>query len=196
MDQALPLPNRSPDDNARISAVVAAQKPRLQAFVRRQLGDWSEVDDIVQETFLELVTAYRLMEPIEHLAAWLTRVARNRIIDRFRSRSRAMLVSADPLPDAESADEPAPILDSLLAPEASGPESNYLRGVLADELIAAVEELPAAQRDVFIAHELHGRSFRELAAASGVSLNTLLGRKHDAVRYLRTRLKAIESEFN
>jgi RNA polymerase sigma factor (sigma-70 family) len=196
MDQAMPLTASRSEDNARISALVAAQKPRLQAYVRRQLRDWSEVDDIVQETFLELVTAYRLMEPIEHLAAWLMRVARNRIIDRFRSRSRAMLVSAEPLPDADSTDEPAPILDSLLAPEASGPESNYLRGVLADELIAAVEELPPAQREVFIAHELHGRSFRELAAASGTSLNTLLGRKHDAVRHLRARLQAIESEFN
>jgi RNA polymerase sigma factor (sigma-70 family) len=184
------------DDDARISAAVAAQKPRLRAFVRRQLGDWSEVDDIVQETFLELVTAYRLMEPIEHLAAWLMRVARNRIIDRFRSRSRAMLVSAEAPLDAASEEQPAPILDSLLAPETSGPESNYSRGVLADELIAAVEELPAAQREVFIAHELHGRSFRELAAQSGVSVNTLLGRKHDAVRHLRTRLKAIESEFS
>ncbi len=192
----MPLTASRSEDNARISALVAAQKPRLQAYVRRQLRDWSEVDDIVQETFLELVTAYRLMEPIEHLAAWLMRVARNRIIDRFRSRSRAMLVSAEPLPDADSTDEPAPILDSLLAPEASGPESNYLRGVLADELIAAVEELPPAQREVFIAHELHGRSFRELAAASGTSLNTLLGRKHDAVRHLRARLQAIESEFN
>ena len=192
----MPLTASRSEDNARISALVAAQKPRLQAYVRRQLRDWSEVDDIVQETFLELVTAYRLMEPIEHLAAWLMRAARNRIIDRFRSRSRAMLVSAEPLPDADSTDEPAPILDSLLAPEASGPESNYLRGVLADELIAAVEELPPAQREVFIAHELHGRSFRELAAASGTSLNTLLGRKHDAVRHLRARLQAIESEFN
>jgi len=192
----MPLPASSSEDNARISALVAAQKPRLQAYVRRQLRDWSEVDDIVQETFLELVTAYRLMEPIEHLAAWLMRVARNRIIDRFRSRSRAILVSAEPLSDSDSSDEPAPILDSLLAPEASGPESNYLRGVLADELIAAVEELPAPQREVFIAHELHGRSFRELAAASGTSLNTLLGRKHDAVRFLRNRLQAIESEFN
>jgi RNA polymerase sigma factor (sigma-70 family) len=196
MDQALPMPASSSEDNARISALVAAQKPRLQAYVRRQLRDWSEVDDIVQETFLELVTAYRLMEPIEHLAAWLMRVARNRIIDRFRSRSRAMLVSAASLSDAGSSDEPAPILDSLLAPEASGPESHYLRSVLADELIAAVEELPPAQREVFIAHELHGRSFRELAAASGTSVNTLLGRKHDAVRHLRARLQAIESEFN
>jgi RNA polymerase sigma factor (sigma-70 family) len=195
MEQVLPLPANARDQNARLSAVIAAQKPRLQAFVRRQLGDWSEVDDIVQETFLELVTAYRLMEPIEHLTAWLMRVARNRIIDRFRSRSRAMLVSADPLPQADTGDEPATILDSLLAPEASGPESSYLRGVLADELIAAVEELPAAQREVFIAHELHGRSFRELAASSGVSLNTLLGRKHDAVRFLRTRLQAIEAEL-
>jgi RNA polymerase sigma factor (sigma-70 family) len=196
MDQALPMSASSSEDNARISALVAAQRPRLQAYVRRQLRDWSEVDDIVQETFLELVTAYRLMEPIEHLAAWLMRVARNRIIDRFRSRSRAMLVSAASLSDADSSDEPAPILDSLLAPEASGPESHYLRSVLADELIAAVEELPPAQREVFIAHELHGRSFRELAAASGTSVNTLLGRKHDAVRHLRARLQAIESEFN
>jgi RNA polymerase sigma factor (sigma-70 family) len=196
MDRVMTLTGRNSEDNARISALVAAQKPRLQAYVRRQLRDWSEVDDIVQETFLELVTAYRLMEPIEHLAAWLMRVARNRIIDRFRSRSRAMLVSAEPLAEADAADEPAPILDSLLAPEASGPESSYLRGLLADELIAALEELPAAQREVFIAHELHGRSFRELAATSGVSLNTLLGRKHDAVRHLRARLQAIESEFS
>lgn len=195
MEQALPLPANTRDQNARISAAIAAQKPRLQAFVRRQLGDWSEVDDIVQETFLELVTAYRLMEPIEHLTAWLMRVARNRIIDRFRSRSRAMLASAEPLPQADSADEPATMLDSLLAPESTGPESSYLRGMLADELIAAVEELPVAQREVFVAHELHGRSFRELASSTGVSLNTLLGRKHDAVRFLRTRLQAIESEF-
>jgi RNA polymerase sigma factor (sigma-70 family) len=195
MEQALPLPANTRDENARLSAAIAAQKPRLQAFVRRQLGDWSEVDDIVQETFLELVTAYRLMEPIEHLTAWLMRVARNRIIDRFRSRSRAMLASAAPLPHADEGEEPATVLDSLLAPESSGPESSYLRGVLADELIAAVEELPAAQREVFIAHELHGKSFRDLAASSGVSLNTLLGRKHDAVRFLRSRLQAIESEF-
>jgi RNA polymerase sigma factor (sigma-70 family) len=190
------LPASGTEDNARISAVVAAQKPRLQAYVRRHLGDWSEVDDIVQETFLELVTAYRLMEPIEHLAAWLIRVARNRIIDRFRSRSRVMFISSAAVADADSSDEPPPILDSLLAPDSSGPESSYLRGVLADELIAALEELPSAQREVFIAHELHGRSFRELAAASGTSVNTLLGRKHDAVRYLRARLQAIESEFN
>jgi RNA polymerase sigma factor (sigma-70 family) len=190
------LPASGTDDNARISAVVAAQKPRLQAYVRRHLGDWSEVDDIVQETFLELVTAYRLMEPIEHLTAWLIRVARNRIIDRFRSRSRAMITSSAAVADTDSSDEPPPILDSLLAPDSSGPESSYLRGVLADELIAALEELPSAQREVFIAHELHGRSFRELAAASGTSVNTLVGRKHDAVRYLRGRLQAIESEFN
>jgi RNA polymerase sigma factor (sigma-70 family) len=185
------------EDNSRITAAVAAQGPRLRAFVRRQVADLSEAEDIVQDTFLELVSAYRLLQPIEHLAAWLMRVARNRIIDRFRARSRqAVLVDASGPDVAGSSSEPARVLEQWLAPADAGPESAYVRELLADELAAALDELPAQQRDVFVAHELDGRTFRELAAETGVGVNTLLGRKHAAVRHLRQRLQDIHSEFD
>jgi len=185
------------DDNSRIAAAVASQGPRLRSFVRRQVEDLSEVEDIVQDTFLELVSAYRLLQPIEHLAAWLTRVARNRIIDRFRSRARRSSLPDSAAADAEgSAPEPERVLDPWIAPAEAGPESAYVRAVLAEQLVAALDELPAQQRDVFVAHELEGRSFKELAAASGVARNTLLGRKHAAVRHLRRRLEDIRSEFD
>jgi len=191
------VPRMMAEDNSRIAAAVAAQGPRLRAFVRRQVADLSEVEDIVQDTFLELVSAYRLVEPIEHLAAWLMRVARNRIIDRFRARSRQTSLSDSSGPDVVgSSSEPSHVLDEWLAPADAGPESAYVREVLADELVAALDELPAPQRDVFVAHELEGRTFKELAAATGVGLNTLLGRKHAAVRHLRRRLEDIRSEFD
>jgi RNA polymerase sigma factor (sigma-70 family) len=197
MDSALALRSMTAEDNSRIAAAVAAQGPRLRAFVRRQVADLSEVEDIVQDTFLELVSAYRLVQPIEHLAAWLMRVARNRIIDRFRARSRQASLADLPDPElAGFASEPARVLEQWLAPPDAGPESAYVRELLADELAAALDELPAQQRDVFVAHELDGRSFKELAAASGVGLNTLLGRKHAAVRHLRRRLEDIHSEFD
>jgi len=185
---------RSEDDD-RIVAAVAAQGPRLRAFVRRQVADLSEVEDIVQDTFVELVSAYRLMEPIEHVAAWLMRVARNRIIDRFRKQSRKPSFDEQPSPRDSSAD-PMSILDEGLAPDATGPEANYVREVLAEELAAALDELPAEQRAVFVAHELDGRSFKDLAAETGVGVNTLLGRKYAAVRHLRRRLRDIRSELD
>jgi RNA polymerase sigma factor (sigma-70 family) len=176
---------------------VATQGPRLRAFVRRQVADLSDVEDIVQDTFLELVSAYRLVEPIEHLAAWLMRVARNRIIDRFRARSRqASLRDSSGTDVVGSSSEPSRVLDEWLAPANSEPESAYVREVLADELVAALDELPAQQREVFVAHELDGRTFKELAAETGVGLNTLLGRKHAAVRHLRRRLEDIRLEFD
>jgi len=197
MDDAMAVPRMMAEDNSRIAAAVAAQGPRLRPFVRRQVADLSEVEDIVQDTFLELVSAYRLVEPIEHLAAWLMRVARNRIIDRFRARSRQTSLSDSSGPDVVgSSSEPSHVLDEWLAPADAGPESAYVREVLADELVAALDELPAPQRDVFVAHELEGRTFKELAAETGVGLNTLLGRKHAAVRHLRRRLEDIRSEFN
>jgi len=185
------------EDNARIVDAVAAQGPRLRAFVRRQVADLTEVEDIVQDTFVELVSAYRLMQPIEHVAAWLMRVARNRIIDRFRKQSRRTSMSNPAsLHGADPSSEPAMILDAWLAPDAAGPEANYVRDLLADELAEAVDELPAEQRAVFVAHELEGRSFRDLAAEWGVGVNTLLGRKHAAVRHLRRRLQDIRSELD
>jgi RNA polymerase sigma factor (sigma-70 family) len=197
MNGATALSPATSEDNARIVAAVAAQGPRLRAFVRRQVADLSEADDIVQDAFVELVSAYRLMEPIEHVAAWLMRVARNRIIDRFRKQSRnASMNKPASLHDADSLSDPVSILDEWRAPEDAGPEDNYLREVLADELAAAVDELPSEQRAVFIAHELDGRSFKDLAAELGVGVNTLLGRKHAAVRHLRRRLQGIRSELD
>jgi RNA polymerase sigma factor (sigma-70 family) len=197
MNHAMAASRVTSEDNARIVAAVAAQGPRLRAFVRRQVADLSEVEDIVQDTFVELVSAYRLMEPIEHVAAWLMRVARNRIIDRFRKQSRKTSMSeVSSIHVADSSADPTSILDEWLAPDAAGPEANYVREVLADELAAALDELPAEQRAVFIAHELEGHSFKHLAAEMGVGVNTLLGRKHAAVRHLRRRLRDIRSELD
>jgi RNA polymerase sigma factor (sigma-70 family) len=197
MNGATALSPATSEDNARIVAAVAAQGPRLRAFVRRQVADLSEVEDIVQDAFVELVSAYRLMQPIEHVAAWLMRVARNRIIDRFRKQSRnASPSKRASLHDDDSLSDPMSILDEWRAPEEAGPEDDYVREVLADELAAALDELPADQRAVFIAHELDGRSFKNLAAELGVGVNTLLGRKHAAVRHLRRRLQGIHSELD
>jgi RNA polymerase sigma factor (sigma-70 family) len=197
MNSAMAASRVMSEDNARIVAAVAAQGPRLRAFVRRQVADLGEVEDIVQDTFVELVSAYRLMEPIEHVAAWLMRVARNRIIDRFRKKSRnTSMGEPSSVNEADSNSDSRSILDEWRAPEAAGPEANYVREVLADELAAAVDELPAEQRAVFIAHELDGRSFKDLAAEMGVGVNTLLGRKHAAVRHLRRRLRDIRSELD
>jgi RNA polymerase sigma factor (sigma-70 family) len=196
MNNATAVSRTTSEDNALIVAAVAAQGPRLRAFVRRQVADFNEVEDIVQDTFVELVSAYRLMEPIEHVAAWLMRVARNRIIDRFRKQSRRISGSEPSFDrDLDSSAHPVSILDEWLAPEAAGPEARYLREVLAEELASAVDELPAEQRAVFVAHELDGRSFKDLAAETGVGVSTLLGRKHAAVRHLRRRLRDIRSEL-
>jgi RNA polymerase sigma factor (sigma-70 family) len=197
MEHAVALPRMTDSTNDRIAAAVASQGPRLRAFVRRQVADLSDVDDIVQEAFYELVAAYRLTEPIEHVAGWLLRVARNRIIDRFRARSREeSFIDRSGPADPERRSEPSRVFDEWIAPVDTGPESAYVREVLADELNAALDELPAEQRDVFVAHEFDGRSFKDLAAETGIGINTLLGRKHAAVRHLRRRLQEIRSEFD
>jgi RNA polymerase sigma factor (sigma-70 family) len=197
MNNVLTASRVTSEDNTRIAAAVAAQGPRLRAFVRRQVADLSEVEDIVQDAFVELVSAYRLMEPIEHVAAWLMRVARNRIIDRFRKQSRQSSIrDPSPIHDADSSFDPTNILDAWLISDNTDPEAHYVREVLADELAAAIAELPAEQRDVFVGHELEGRSFKDLAAETGVGMNTLLGRKHAAVRHLRRRLQDIRSELD
>jgi RNA polymerase sigma factor (sigma-70 family) len=196
MNHAMARSRLISDDDRRITAAVAAQGPRLRAFVRRQVADLSDVDDIVQDTFAELVAASRLTQPIEHVAAWLLRVARNRIIDRFRQRSRTT-------PRAEPASRPDPdsteamhVDDDRAAPVADSPEAGYARDALGTRLMKALDELPAEQREVFVAHELDGRSFKELAAETGLGVSTLLGRKHAAVRHLRRRLQDIRQEFD
>src|SRR3984957_16211623 len=127
MNHSVAASRVSSEDNARIVAAVVAQGPRLRAFIRRQVADLSEVEDIVQDAFVELVAAYRLMEPIEHVAAWLKRVARNRIIDRFRKASKSV---SEP---ASTRDPDSRLLDEWLAPDDVGPEAHYVREMLADE---------------------------------------------------------------
>ena len=192
MDDALSLELMTEEQNRRIAETVEREKGRLRNFIRRRVLDESDVEDILQEVFYELVQAYRMMKPLEQVGAWLFRVARNRIIDRFRGRRQEAL-RVDP-PGATEEAERFPWEDLLPSPD-TGPEATYAREVLMEEIDAALDELPEDQREVFVAHEFEGRSFRELAEASGVSVNTLLSRKHYAVIYLRRRLRSIYEEF-
>ena len=175
-----------------ISEAIEREQPRLRNFIRKRVGDESDAEDILQDVFYELVEAYRLMKPVEQVGAWLYRVARNRIIDLFRKRKREALRS-EPMMAAEDG-ELFRLEDLLPSPDA-GPEAAYARSVLLEELDAALDELPQEQREVFIAHEVEGRSFKELAAETGLSVNTLLSRKHYAVLHLRERLQDIYDEF-
>jgi RNA polymerase sigma factor (sigma-70 family) len=176
----------------RISEAVEDQRARLRNFIRKRVADEADAEDILQDVFYEFVQAYRLMKPIEQAGAWLFRVARNRIIDLYRKRR------TDPLRESDAVEESGKSLnlEDLLPSPDSGPEAAFARNVLLAELDDALDELPEEQREVFIAHELEGRSFKELAAEAGVSVNTLLSRKHYAVLHLRRRLEAIYSEFS
>lgn len=171
-----------------VARVFASHYRRLRAFVRSQVSDASDVEDIVQEVFYELLAAYRALQPIGHLAAWLLRVARNRVIDRLRARSKERARVVHSL-NAATELESERLLDTLALPDDSGPEADYARAALADALALALAELPREQREVFVAHEIEGRSFKQLAASTGTNINTLLGRKRAAVRHLRARLR-------
>jgi RNA polymerase sigma factor (sigma-70 family) len=180
------------EEERRIAAAIESQEGRLRRFIRRRVGDAEEAEDILQEVFYELLLAYRLMEPVEHVGAWLFRVARNRITDLFRKKK------PDPMPGgpvARTEDGEELSLEDLLPSPDRGPGAAYARAVLLEELDAALDELPEEQRDVFVAHEMQGRSFKEMAAETGVSINTLLSRKHYAVLHLRRRLQAIHDEL-
>ena len=197
MKLALSLDPTGTEQDRTISETFARERGRLLGFIRRRVPDAGDAEDILQEVFYELVQAARVLSPIEQVGAWLFRVARNRIIDRFRragpvAASDAAGGSDDGGFDAVDADAR---IDDLLPAPGAGPEAAYARRLLVEELAAALDELPAAQRDVFLAHELDGRSFKELAAQTGVGINTLLARKHYAVRHLRRRLQAIFDEF-
>jgi RNA polymerase sigma factor (sigma-70 family) len=179
------------EQDQRISEAIARDKTRLRNFIRRRVADPSDAEDILQEVFYELVETYRLMKPIEQVGAWLFRVARNRIIDLFRKKQ----------PDASTNDPVVAedgelvTLEDLLPSVDAGPEAAYARTVLLEELEDALAELPDEQREVFLAHEIEGRSFKELAVETGLSVNTLLSRKHYAVIHLRERLRAVYDEF-
>jgi RNA polymerase sigma factor (sigma-70 family) len=178
------------EQDLRISEAFARERERLWRFIRSRVPNDADAEDVLQDVFSELVEAERLMQPLRQAGAWLFRVARNRIIDRFRKKA---VEAAQSFPEAESGE--TRLLDDLLPGRDASPEAAYAREVLLDELDAALEELTEEQRDVFIAHELEGRSFRELAEETGLSVNTLLSRKHYAVMHLRRRLRAIYREF-
>jgi len=179
------------EQDQRISEVVEREQSRLRQFIRRRVPDPRDAEDVLQDVFYELVEANRLLMPIEHVTGWLFRVARNRITDLFRKR-RPESFGDSALPD--EGDERLPLEDLLPSPDA-GPEALYARNVLLDELELAVEELPAEQREVFVAHELEGRSFKAMAEETGVSVNTLLSRKRYAVLRLRERLRGVYDEL-
>lgn len=175
------------DKDSEISAVVVRERSRLGNFIRKRVTDPAEAEDILQDVFYEFVEEYRLPESIEQASAWLFRVARNRIIDRFRKKKPVSL--------SETGDEEEYRLDLALPSPDAGPEAEYARAVLLDALRDALDELPEAQREVFVEHELDGRSFKEMAARSGVAINTLLARKRYAVLHLRERLQTVYDEL-
>src|SRR5579872_5334049 len=191
MNQTLSVMGTNEQDR-RISEAVGRERDRLRNFIRRRVPDESDAEDILQDVLYELVAAFRVMQPIEQVSAWLFRVARNRITDLFRRRRPA----AEP-PDLfdDDGDTMLSWEEFLPSPDA-GPEAAYVRSVLLDELETALQELPAAQREVFIAHEIEGHTFKELASETGVNLSTLLARKRYAVLYLRQRLRDIYNEFS
>lgn len=181
------------DQDSEITATVLRERTRLGGFIRRRVADAGEAEDILQDVFHEFVQAYRLPQPIEQVSAWLFRVARNRIIDRFRKKKEEPLLDGEEPSDDESG-QPFR-LDLALPSTSSGPEAAYARARLLEALQSALDELPDNQRDVFIAHELEGLSFKQMVADTGVSLNTLLARKRYAVLHLRERLQPVYDEL-
>jgi RNA polymerase sigma factor (sigma-70 family) len=181
------------EQEERLTETIRREQGRLRNFIRRRVADESDAEDILQDVFYELIEACRLMKPIEEVGAWLYRVARNRIVDRFRKKKPEMFSAAESDPDGKGGDSLS--LEELLPSPEAGPEAAYARNILLDELEIALDELPEEQRDVFIAHEFHGFSFKELSAETGVSVNTLLSRKHHAVLRLRRRLQTIYDDF-
>jgi RNA polymerase sigma factor (sigma-70 family) len=190
MDEPSSITSMTEQDR-QISEVIVEERSRLRNFIRKRVSNEADVEDLLQEVFYELVEANRLLMPIEHVTGWLFRVARNRITDLFRKKR------PETFSDAALEDENGELLqieDLLPSPDA-GPEAIYVRNMLLDELELALDELPDEQRDVFVAHEVEGRSFKELSAESGVNVNTLLSRKRYAVLHLRERLHSIHDEF-
>ena len=171
-----------------IAQAFERDKPRLRSFIRKRVLDSGDAEDILQDVFYELIEAYRLLQPIEQVTAWLYRVARNRITDRFRRKKPASL--SEPIGEDASLS-----LEDLLPSPDAGPDAIYARNVLLEVLDDALDELPANQREVFIAHEWMGRSFQELAQETGLSVNTLLSQKRYAVLHLRKRLLAVDENF-
>jgi RNA polymerase sigma factor (sigma-70 family) len=194
MEKAANSPWLMAEQDQRLTETIGREQGRLRNFIRRRVSDESDAEDILQDVFYELIEAYRLTKPIEQVGAWLYRVARNRIIDRFRKKTPENFSSVAQESHSEDGDLLS-IEDMLPSPDA-GPEAQYARGILLDELEAALDELTQDQREVFIAHEFEGQSFKEISANTGVSVNTLISRKHNAVVHLRRRLQSIYQDFS
>jgi len=171
------------EQDQRLSREVESERRRLLAFIRRRIPDEIDAEDLLQDVFSELVEAYRMMKPIAHAGAWMMQVAKNRITDLFRRGKKEV-----------AEDEGERMLEDLLPSKDAGPDALYMRSVVLDEIEAALGELPASQREVFLAHEIDGRSFAEISSETGVSVNTLLSRKHYAVKRLRNRLQRVYEE--
>jgi RNA polymerase sigma factor (sigma-70 family) len=189
MDAALARHRMVSEQNQQIADAVRRESGRLRAFIRRRVRDDGETEDILQDVLYELVAAYRRVQPLEEVGAWLFRVARNRVIDFFR-RKRPVEV-----PDAFVDDAERPVLDELLLPADEAPDAALARQLLLEQLSEAVEELPREQREVFIAHEIEGLGFKDMATRTGIPLNTLLARKHYAVKHLRRRLQGAYDDW-
>lgn len=193
MDAALRKSGIMAEQDRQIAEAIRREQSRLRNFIRRRVDDRDDAEDILQEVFYELVEAYRMIKPVEQVTGWLFRVARNRITDLFRRKQREALRDAT----ATVADDGERLeLEELLPSPDAGPDAAYARTVLLEEMEAALDELPEEQREVFIAHEVMGKSFKQLAKETGTSVNTLLSRKHYAVLHLRERLQAIHDEFS
>jgi len=191
MDTALRKPWLMADQNQRISQVVDRERYRLLNFIRRRVPDPYDAEDILQDVFYELVEANRLLMPIDHITGWLFRVARNRIVDLFRKKKPVNFSDAA----IEGEDDESLQFEDLLPSPDAGPEALHARGVLLEALELALRELPSEQREVFVAHEIEGLSFKDIAARTGVRVNTLLSRKRYAVLHLRERLQSIYDDF-
>lgn len=179
------------EQDRQVTEVVSREESRLRSFIRRRVPEAADAEDVFQEVFHELVEANRLLVPIEHVTGWLFRVARNRITDLFRRKRPERLDDV-----AGASDEGERLrIDDLLPSRDAGPEALYARSVLLEALEDAIEELPDDQREVFVEHEIEGRSFKEMAEESGVSVNTLLSRKRYAVLRLRERLRDVYDAF-
>jgi RNA polymerase sigma factor (sigma-70 family) len=200
MEAAITAPLTTAEQDRAIALTVQRERASLLALIRASIADAAEAEDILQEALYELVLAHRMLQPIERAGAWLARIARNRIIDRFRRRAVRASPPADEPPEA-AADAAAAAaagggaLEELLPAADGGPEAAAMRALLLDEIERALGELPPEQRAVFLAHELEGVSFRELAARTGVSVSTLLSRKHYATQFLRKRLRALWDDW-
>jgi RNA polymerase sigma factor (sigma-70 family) len=177
--------------NESIGEVVRENGKRLFDFIRHRVNEEEEAEDIYQDVMFELTNAYRMMQPIEKIAAWLYRVARNKITDKYRKKRPDLLQDKVFISD----DDDHLYLEDLLRSTEESPDKDFDQALIQQALEEALDELPKEQRDVFIQHELEGISFNEIAEATGVTVNTLLSRKRYAVLHLREKLRSLYEEL-